>query len=279
MPPATVAQVPAVSEEIITDINSGTRRYIREHHRVLWGVVFWMCATLSGAIAIYLGIGLMRGTLTINGSEVFAPICLLFIPLALFLYFRSVVMKLFLRQLAEAIGFSYVGAAPLESVSGAFFSRGHGQRISGVLSGTYKQHSARIYEYQYTEGYGKSSHTYAFTIFEMKYGATLPHVLINASSLFAPMSMEKVELEGNFDEIFSVYVDAGKQMEIREILQPDVMQDLIASFKGFSVEIDGETVYVIREQAITDRGAFLSLVALVDKLFDEIIPGLRAAAS
>lgn len=74
------------------------------------------------------------------------------------------------------------------------------------------------------------------------------------------------------------YVDKGKQMEIREILQPDVMQKLQESFTGFGIEMFGNTLYVIQTGTITKRSDFLAMIALVDKLFGTFLPGLRAVA-
>ena len=279
MPPAAPIAQPAVSEEVIEDIHSGTRRYIRENHAILFGTVLIVCIAGSVALAVSIVLGLRSGSLRLGSGDFLLPLAPLLIPLGFYAHFRSVVTKVFLRQLAEAIGFTYVGNASYQSVSGTFFSRGHSPRLSNALTGTHKEHPCRIYEYQYTEGSGKNSHTYTYTVFEMAYSSSLPHVLINASSLFTPLKMERVELEGDFDKSFSVYVDQGKQMEVREILQPDVMQDLIASFEGFGMEMSGSNVYVFRKDTITNRTAFLALIALVDKLFDEILPGLRAASS
>ena len=136
----------------------------------------------------------------------------------------------------------------------------------------------RIYTFRYTVGSGKNQHTYTYTVFEMNCEAALPHVTVNLPELSLFSGMEKVELEGEFSKQFNIHVEAGKQMEIREIFQPDVMADLQDAFSKYSLETSGQMFYLMKSGAINERKTFLDMVAAVDHLFDALIPELDAMA-
>ncbi len=113
-------------------------------------------------------------------------------------------------------------------------------------------------------------------IFEITAPAPLPHVLLNlGKDESAPRDVEPVELEGDFNSYFKLYVSKGAQMEIRELFQPDTMQAFIAQFRNFSMEISGSKIYLIGKTAMSgNRQEFLNIRTVMDSIFDQLIPSL-----
>jgi len=274
------AGTPVLDAATIDDVGKGVDNYLWKQHRsayiaTLVGSAFaaLVCATL---LYLYDPYFLSSDQ---NDSSILLVLFVLFLPpVVMNLAATRKIQREFVQQMATALGFTYSTSAPTESVSGTFFSLGHSPHLTDVMSGTYKDRLVRIYTYQYTTGSGKNQQTHTYTVFEMNYGAPLPHIIMNVPELFAPGDVEHVELEGNFDNDFKLFVSKGQQMEIREIFQPDVMQELISSFTSFSMEISGATVYIMRTGTLTNKQKFLDIISAIDKLFDDILPGLEAIA-
>jgi hypothetical protein len=263
----------------IEDVGASTREYVWHKHGILFGAAAALCVSLSVVISYAVYESYVLQPDNFDANNLMWPALPLVGLWALYRYYRSKVQHLFAQQLAADIDFTYETNASPATVSGTFFSLGHSAKLSNVMSGTHAGQPVRVYTYQYTVGYGKNQHTHIYTVFEMDYGATLPHVIVNVPELFAPSDMERVELEGGFNKDFNVYVSKGAQTEVREIFQPDVMQDLVSSFKSFSMEISGKNVYLMQKGALTKKQTFLDMLDLTDHLLDKLIPGLRAAGS
>jgi hypothetical protein len=263
----------------IDSVVASTRQYVWRRHGLLMGSVI----AVAFGVGVYLFFfvfpwGLDAGQIVTNAVYSFGLPQLL--TLFLYAYFQSQVAHLFVAQVGKTLGFSYERKGDLNTVSGEFFKVGHSKRMYDVLLGTYKGKGMRIYTYRYTVGYGKTARTYTNTVYELESGTELPHVVMNLQEAPLFMSgMERVELEGNFNKRFSVDVEKGKQMEVREILQPDVMAELYDSFGGYTIEFMGNNIYVIEIGPLWHREKFLSLFKLVDTLFDKLIPELNAMAA
>ncbi len=259
----------------IEDVNGSTWYYIWHYHRVAY--ISAVIASLVGSAALVALAYRIFGTNPVIFSLVFTPAALIAV---LHEYYRSQVQHVFIRELAIALGFTYAAEGDMSTVVGVFFRMGHDQSITDVMTGRYQEKLVQMYSYQMTIGYGKNSHTYQFTIFELDHGSALPHVLMNKDQFPEALGewstgLEAVRLEGDFNDIFSLYVEKGKQMEVREIFQPDVMQDIMGA-EPFSMEISGTKVYLIRKGAFSSKGAFITLLRAAARMYEEIAAGLVA---
>ena len=252
---------------------------------LLWGKYKWLfLLSLVGGIALAILSGIaIYGTYSsagnTSGNEIILPFLFLLIPLGVWQYIKAKVQHQFMQQMATDLGYTYSAAALFSSVSGVSFSEGHSQKLVDVISGTYRDCPVRIFTYYYTVGSGKNSHTYIETIFELTYITPLPHVLLGTSEHLFAGDVERVSLEGDFNNYFKLYIAKGHQVEAREIFQPDVMQDFITSFQKLGFEIYGNKVYVIRNGILSKKADFLSMQNLIDSLIDKLLPGLHAVAS
>lgn len=268
----------------VDDVGVSTRAYIAEKHLVLFTIV---CAA-SLLVALFFGytvwLGYEVATQT-NGSFDLRLLILPFLPLiapfSLYQYYEGRVKQEFFEQIGQALGYTYDKTAAFGTVSGTSFNIGHSQQLRDVFSGSYKNIPARMFNFQYTIGYGRNSHTYVKSVFELAYPASLLHVLLNPEhELFAPGDVERVQLEGDFDKHFTLYVTKGAQMEIREIFQPDTMQHFIDQFQNLHMEISGNKIYLISDKTLSgNRQQFLDMQTAMDSVFELIVPNLRSVAA
>lgn len=133
---------------------------------------------------------------------------------------------------------------------------------------------------------GKHSHTYTDTVCELTYPVAMPHIVLLPRTIFnndlgmfsGIVSLQKVELEGDFGKYFNLYAEASAQVQVREIFTPDIMQDLMEQFKDNDLEIIGTKVYLLEHGQFTSRAEYQALHALGATLIDKFLPGLRAIA-
>ena len=281
MSPQTIQ--PAIDAPEIDSVAQGTQMVINQHKRVFYSA--WAVAV----VLVFVGFMWL-----VNSGGEYAPNAWFFllVPLAvpLFFYFRYAkqARQMMMTQIAQSFGYSYSADASLDSIDGLIFSNGHSRSMSDVLSGTYRDHPVRMFTYQFTVGSGKSAHTYTDTVCELTYDAPLPHVVLLPHQwlgvsadvgLFSGLgNLQKGELEGDFNEHFDIYVEKDAQLELREIFEPDIMQELVNLFKDCDVEISGNKLYILVHSQYSTRAQYVVLHGLAGTLIDKLLPGLRSAS-
>jgi len=105
-----------------------------------------------------------------------------------------------------------------------------------------------IFDYSYTVGSGRSSKDYQFALATHRFDKTYPHLFLDSKAngrnyLYA--GSQKVDLEGDFDKYFQLYIPKGSQADALTIFSPDVMQSLINTAKPFDIEIDGNIAAIV----------------------------------
>jgi len=184
------------------------------------------------------------------------------------------------QEIAQELGYEYVSVDDPKMLRGNFCQVGHSQEMTDVIYGKYKDLPVRVFSYKYTVGYGKNSHTYYMTVFEMAYNAHLPHVIMNnyGKTDIPTDGTEKVELEGNFNTVFSLHVEIGKQLEIREIFTPDIMEEAMENVHAFSMEIAESYVYLFQSGVLTNKQTVLNFMAAADNFYIQLLPALSSVA-
>ena len=262
----------------VDDVSAATKAYIRDKHRKAYIVSIIICIFLMGSL-----LWLLYQAEAAFGSNfdrrnfllVFAP---LLIPLHVYLRYKRQVQGEFLEQMAQTIGYTYSASAPLESTAGAAFSSGRSDSLENVMTGTYRNYPARFFDFSYPQGKTMGTRM----VFELTYPSPLPRVLVNLMLVGSsePDDVEQVRLEGNFNSYFRLYAGKGAQMEIREIFQPDTMQDFIAQFQDCCMEINGAKIYLIGRNAMTgNKQEFLSMQQFMDSIFDKLLPSLAGVST
>jgi hypothetical protein len=201
-------------------------------------------------------------------------------PLGAYASVQSDIHEKFILQIASALGFQYIAAEPAGFTNALTFSVGEDHVLLDILSGTYRSFPIRIYTHSYRSSTGRNGNRAEETVCDVLLNGVLPHILINFK--YPSDDVEPVTLEGTFNEDFSVYVERGRQIEIRQLLEPDVMETLMQHFKNLQIEImpepGGSRMYIIRPWLMDNRAEFLSLMEIVDNFIDMLLPGAGAVS-
>lgn len=148
---------------------------------------------------------------------------------------------------------------PMTGETGTLFNRGHSRTFTG---GFRFPNAGRleIINYNYTEGSGKSSHTYSHGIIRCDVSRNLPNVLLDATSnnfmgRFSNLGHfskdQQVELEGDFNKYFTVYCPAGYTTDTLYWLTPELMQLLKDRMANYDIEVIDNHVYAYAPHTFT----------------------------
>ncbi|MDB5258939.1 MAG: hypothetical protein JWO73_147 [Candidatus Taylorbacteria bacterium] len=243
-----------ISDAPIEDVTSSTWKYIRAHY--VWHIIAYVCAFIAVIIFI---------------PHPFVLIIMIFIGVSAYSGVYSKAKRQFTEEFGASIGFAYIPEADIDSISGKLFETGEDQRISDVLSGSYKSMPMRIFTLYFTVGSGKHSHTYTYTVFEATLAGSVPDILLYSKKQWSAVSDflsgdETIELEGDFNEHFVLRVPKGYEQEAYQIFTPDVMADLIDRAADVSFEFVGNKLYMYAVKTITKKTELQAMFDLAEFL-------------
>lgn len=184
---------------------------------------------------------------------------------------RSRVQKTFMRQFAVANGYNFQEDGDLAGHPGSIFSLGHGGAATNVVSGRYLDRPIQLFNYHYTVGSGRNSHTYFFTVFQVDFPAVLPRLFLHErGNMFAVDGMsvkipdgQEVHLEGDFDNFFRLTVQKGFEIEALQIFTPDFMEKLRDEWRHTSLEFVGNYIYLYKDLTLSTKKDLLTFYSLV----------------
>lgn len=175
------------------------------------------------------------------------------------LYYASVRRK---QRLAKIAAFAAANQltfrqdiAP-DGLSGMIFDEGHDRTIAEVLA---FPDGIEIGNYRYVTGSGKNRRTHSFGYVRIALNKTLPNMVLDAKSsnfmgitnlpdVFHPS--QKLQLEGDFNSYFDLYVPRQYERDALYVFTPDVMQVLIDSGRQYDMEVVGSELYVYQSVSV-----------------------------
>lgn len=136
-----------------------------------------------------------------------------------------------LREFALRAGFSYEkDFTPGPEFQGLkLFNRGHSRKASNLAAGVRGGVSYKIFDYRFTVGGGKNSHTYRQTVaFALIERANLPHFVLAPENFFHKIG-EKFGFQdidfGRFPGFSDHYLLRGEdEAAVRELFQPRLLE-------------------------------------------------------
>ena len=265
--------------DTIDDVDGSAFDYIWNRRRALFLTVCLASAVLF--VALW---RLEVSYFPARGPQPPYPLVAFVLPIGFYLLVRAQLQHVFMQQIASAIGFRYQDTASLRGMQAKFFQLGMSRQIEDMLSGVYRGCPIEIFNYSFSVQHGRSSQTEHYTIFALTFNGVLPDIALAPKSFLgagsvasAPDADVEITLEGDFNEHFYLYAPKNFDVEIREIFQPDLMLELIEKYQSYRVEISGSRVYVV-SPLICNKAKFLAAHDLIDRLFDHIVPNLKAVA-
>ncbi|WP_431074997.1 hypothetical protein [Microbacterium phyllosphaerae] len=192
---------------------------------------------------------------------------------------RARVTRYRLSRFAQANGMSYEGRIASPSLPGMIFSLGSARMSTDLVRGT-KPRFVEFGNYQYTVKRGKSSTTYRWGYVAVKLDVPLPNIVLDAkgnngfgSNLPASFQKEqRLSLEGDFDEYFTLYCPEGYERDALYLFSPDIMARFIDNAAELDVEIvdDWMFLYTQRRVSTLDPATWAWLFGAVGALITKL---------
>jgi hypothetical protein len=177
-----------------------------------------------------------------------------------------------LQEASVAMGFSFEAEGDLDQIKALgdlpLYARGHGSRLKNMLSGRAGADDAKIFDYQYTTGGGKESHTWKQTVaLYAGGGRNLPDFVLAPENVFHKLGQLLGYQDIDFDSspLFSSrYLLRGPdEAAIRSAFTVDT-RAFFEQEPGWTVEVQGGNVGIYRagkQVAPEDLGAFVQETA------------------
>lgn len=271
--------------------NADEKKVVHDLHRhYAWVFFLWLVLVVSAILVNqYYADSMPYGNLIPT-----AIVSISFITFVLLLLFNTWLHKqaegVFFKAFATANNFAFEEKGDPASLTGAFFLIGGQRSVTAVSSGTYGGYPFRLFNYEanmrpvrYRSG--KDSPNFVmFTTFELTFANRVPGLLFvsRKSNLFLgdeeiiSSGKQKLSLEGNFDQHFSVYCEPASQIIALQILTPDVMQTFIENEEEFNFEFIGDRVYIYATRLAETENMLTKLFSFADFLVQYELPRLLA---
>lgn len=190
-----------------------------------------------------------------------------------------------LDRFARANAMQYEPRLDAPGLPGMIFSIGSSRRSSDLVRGD-RPRFVEFANYRYTTGSGKNRQTHQWGYVAVKLDTPLPHIVLDATSnngLFGsnlPLTFDKdqrLSLEGDFDEYFSLYCPADYERDALYLFTPDIMARFIDNAAALDVEIvdDWLFLYAKRDFSTLDPATWAWLFSVVGALLDKFAQWAR----
>jgi hypothetical protein len=284
----TIAPIPLANSEIIksTDkidikfnqINQSLINYIFKQK--LWQV-FLISILLIGMV-----IGLIStfNNLDISINKTFFSL-LIFGLIILVVTFHSWLdglkkqfEEIFLEEFSSTNNYSFDRNGSINEAYGSIFHiKGYRNRVFDVISGNYQSIPMQLFLYE-VDIHGGSLR---YSVMDIDLNGKLPNLLmINKKSPRNTRSIlinsfdikNTIQLEGNFNQQFTLFAPVGNEMEDLEIFSPDIMALMETESKHFAVELAGNHIYVYSDGFMSNNDDISRAFNLAKELIKKLAP-------
>jgi len=163
--------------------------------------------------------------------------------------------------------------------AGMIFDEGHARKINEAII---LPEGTELGNYEYVTGSGKNRSTHTYGYVKIPLTRNLPHMVLDgkANNLFGIITglsdsfdrSQKLSLEGDFDNYFTLYAPKEYERDALYVFTPDVMRVLIEEGQRFDMEIVDNYLYVYSNARfdLTSPDRLASLVKIVNTVGSEI---------
>jgi hypothetical protein len=105
-----------------------------------------------------------------------------------------------------------------------------------------------VLNFSYILKRGNHSRTYTYAIALMEQKRVFPHMFLDGKqngASYAYQKKQRLQLEGDFNDYFNLYVPNGEERDALEILTPDVMQVLVDGGRPYDIELLADFIVII----------------------------------
>lgn len=168
-------------------------------------------------------------------------------------FVREKVKILFWKQFAELNGWKYKDRSDHNQEQGIMFRQGHGRIIYYCIEGLIGGRNFRIFNYNFSIGYGKHRKTYFYTVFAFKFKGSFPNIYLNnKANSYSIRVGESIPLPSEFEKSFSLSAPKEYEIEALEIFTPDVLARLLDNKFGHDVEFVNQEMIIFSDGQINN---------------------------
>lgn len=187
-----------------------------------------------------------------------------------------------LNEFAAKNNMRYEIDKPFEGRFGVIFQEGHSKIYRDLLTAQ-SQAFSEIGNFEYTTGSGKNQTTHDYGFVKIKLPRRLPHMLLDSkeNNFFGMLSNlpisfggdQKLELEGDFNNYFTLYAPEQYKTDAFYVFTPDVMQALVDAVHEYDCEVidDDFYIYSAKPLDLTSQSQFEDILNIASKLRAELI--------
>lgn len=199
--------------------------------------------------------------------------------MAVFIMWLVKLHEFFWKELAAEYKFTYT-FRPYFQNHALLFREGSGRHTGHGISGTLENQAFRLFEYYFSTGQGKSRQTHSYLVFEIVFSGTFPHIYLNNErnrdlSGFKDAFLNRITLPASFDKQFNLYGPKGYEIEVLEVMTPDVVARLADEKWEHDTELVDGKLYVFREQMIRIKADLEKELARLRQVVKILAPKLN----
>jgi hypothetical protein len=187
------------------------------------------------------------------------------------------------ENFAKSNNYSFMPQGFVVNQTGLIFTIGYGPEFSDIVYGTYKDWPFGLFVYSYSIGDQEDGRRYARTVLEIDFTTALPAFVLRKHKLLQILEeegeslqshgyTEKVELEGDFDSYFQVFIRPDSQIEVLTILTPDVME-LVMKLDRYEIELTEDGKLYVYFHSVAKRKEELENTY---KIVGTLVPKIQA---
>lgn len=194
---------------------------------------------------------------------------------------KSFYEKSLFSAFANSNGFTFQKQGIVPVQTGHLFFVGRSRKISDVVSGTYMKWPFLLFLLRYDVGYGRDRQTFNRAVVTISFDVKLPTFILRRSGARHLVNeegeriksngySEKLQLEGDFNKHFDVFVPPNTEQDVLTILTPDIMQ-LLLPLDKYEIEITPTgQFYIYTFKFITKKQELVDIYNIIQSLVVKI---------
>lgn len=186
--------------------------------------------------------------------------------------YNSAVQRMRLKLFAADNSFDFEPSSLASNEPGAIFSMGESQSFEHVVSGKYLGLPFEFGNFFYMTG-GKNRRKRWYGVLRVTLSRRVPHVLLDGkhnnylriSNFPQFKNRQKLQLEGDFNKYFDLYVPHGYERDALYFITPELMALLVDHGAKFDIELVDNYLYIY-----SDKPFDLDHATAIQSIFDLI---------
>jgi hypothetical protein len=257
--------------------------------KLLLGVVIGIYGLIVLMFVAFLISGVIGGLAMLGGLLVALSPVLLFSS-SIIVAWRASRWRLRLASFAADNGFAFLRSHGASYYPGTIFKQGASQRFEGLVTGMHRGVAFEFGNFYFDKARdnGRYSHERGFGVIRIRLERQLPHVLLDSkrnnrgifSNLPSFRGVQRLTLEGDFNNYFGVYVPADYGRDTLYFLTPELMALFIDYSAKYDLEIVDDSLFMYSNKpfSLDKQAAIEHIFHLMQIVGDEVRENTRRYA-